>query len=346
MSDALPPLSTAKPGFFARDRNFTRLLFLFVILFVIFSLLRPDMFLRWSNFQSMMKQFPEFGLMALGVAVTMITGGIDLSIVNIANLSAVIAAKFMLAYAPRGTPTTQAIITIAAAILIALAVGALCGALNGLLVAKIGIPAILATLGTQQLYMGIAIVSTGGRPVSGLPTLYSRYGSMSVWGRSIPVVLLVFVFCAAVVAIVLSRTRFGAKLYMLGANPKAAVFAGLKNARLLIMTYMMSGLLGATAGLVMMARSNSAKADYGVSYTMQSILLAVLGGVSPTGGKGTVGGVVMAILVLQLISSALNMFENVSNFYRDILWGVVMIGVLVANHYLAKRETRRQAAAK
>ena len=345
MSEPLPALNTAKPGFFARDRNFTRLLGLFVMLFILFTILRPDAFLRWSNFQSMAKQFPEFGLMALGVSVAMITGGIDLSVVNIANLSAIVAAKFMLEYAPRGTPATQTVMVIGGAILISLAIGALCGALNGVLIAKVGIPAILATLGTQQLFMGIAIVVTGGRPVSGLPTMYSRYGNYSLW-RSIPVVLLVFIFCAAVVAVILSRTRFGAKLYMLGANPKAAIFAGLKNAKLLVCAYMMSGLLGATAGLIMMARSNSAKADYGISYTMQGILLAVLGGVSPTGGKGTVGGVVMAILVLQMISSALNMFENVSNFYRDILWGAVMIGVLVANHYIAQRETRRQAAAK
>lgn len=321
----------AKPGLLARDKNFTRLLGLFIVLFVICALLKPDLFLRWSNFQSMAKQFPEFGLMAIGVAVTMLTGGIDLSIVNIANLSAVLSAKLMLAYAPRGTPFDQMVTVILLAIAFALVVGALCGAVNGLLVSKVGIPAILATLGTQQLFMGLAIVATGGRPVSGLPIIYSRYGNRNLFGY-VPVVLVVFVVCALAVGILLSRTRFGAKLYMLGTNAKAATFAGLANARLLIGTYMLSGILGAVAGLVMMARSNSAKADYGVSYTMQSILVAVLGGVTPTGGKGNVAGVVMAVLILQVLSSVLNMFENISNFYRDILWGTVMIGVLVANN--------------
>ena len=332
----------AQPGFFRRDTNFTRLLVIFILVFVGCAILKPDLFLTWSNFQSMAKQFPEFGLMAIGVAVTMLTGGIDLSIVNIANLATVLAAKFMIAYAPRGTPTGQVIVVIVAAMVLALFVGALCGAVNGLLVAKIGIPAILATLGTQQLFMGLAIVVTDGRPVSGLPFLYARYGNRSLWG-AVPVVLIVFVVCALAVGILLSKTKFGAKLYMLGANPKAAVFAGLNNTRLLIMAYMISGLLGAMAGLIMMARSNSAKADYGVSYTMQSILIAVLGGVSPTGGRGNVQGVVVAILILQLLSSVLNMFENISNFYRDILWGVVMVGVLVANHYINARELRKES---
>ncbi len=333
---------TRKPGFFRRDRNFTRLLGLFVILFLAFSIMRPEAFLRWSNFQSMAKQFPEFGLMAIGVGLTMITGGIDLSIVNIANLSAVIAAKAMITYAPKGSPLGQVLTVVVAAMAVSLAVGALSGAFNGLLIAKVGLPPILATLGTGQLFMGLAIVATDGRPVSGLPALYSRYGNRNLF-QAVPVVLLVFILSAAVIAVILSKTRFGSELYLLGANPKAAVFAGLKKVRLLVTTYMLSGLLGAVAGLIMMARSNSAKADYGISYTMQSILLAVLGGVSPAGGRGTVGGVVMAILVLQLISSALNMFENISNFYRDILWGAVMIGVLIVNYYINLREIRREA---
>lgn len=342
MPDA--PLDLApRPGLLARDKNFTRLFGLFVILFILCSLLKPDLFLRPANFLSMAKQFPEFGLMSIGVAVVMLTGGIDLSIVNIANLSAVIAALIMRSYAPRGTPQDKIILVIFTAIFVALIIGVLCGIFNGLMVAKIGIPPILATLGSGQLFMGLAIVATDGRPVSGLPFIYSRFANRSLFGV-LPVVLVVFIVCAVAVGVILSKTRFGAKLYMLGANAKAAVFAGLKTTRLLVMTYVISGMLGAVAGLIMMARSNSAKADYGISYTMQSILVAVLGGVSPNGGKGNVIGVVMAVLILQMLSSVLNMFENISNFYRDILWGVVMIGVLIANYHINAREMRKQQA--
>ncbi len=193
--------------------------------------------------------------------------------------------------------------------------------------------------------MGLAIVATDGRPVSGLPMIYARTGNRSLFG-AVPLVLLVFIVCAAAVGVVLGSTAFGAKLYMLGTNAKAATFAGLRNVRLAVLAYMTSGILGAVAGLIMMARSNSAKADYGVSYTMQSILVAVLGGVDPAGGKGNVQGIVMAVLILQLLSSALNMFENISNFYRDIRWGVVMIGGRVANHHINARELEKQRKGK
>lgn len=333
-------LQPARPGFFARDKNFTRLLAIFAAVFVLCSLLKPDLFLKMSNFQSMAKQFPEFGLLSIGVAVAMLTGGIDLSVVNVANLAAVLAAKVMVEYAPRGAPPGRAVAVVIVAMALALFVGALCGVVNGVLVAKIGIPAILATLGTQQLFMGLAIVVTSGRPISGLPLVYARHGNRNIFG-AVPAVLVVFVVCALLAALILSLTKFGAKLYMLGANATAARFAGLANDRLYVLAYAMSGTLAAVAGLIMMARSNSAKADYGVSYTMQSILIAVLGGVSPNGGRGNVQGVVMAVLILQLLSSALNMFENISNFYRDILWGAVMIGVLVVNHVVNTREEKR-----
>lgn len=336
--DLLPP---KRPGLFARDANLARLLAIFAIIFALCALMKPGLFLTVSNFQSMAKQFPEFGLLSIGVALTMLTGGIDLSVVNIGNFSAVLAAKFMIAYAPRGTPAERMAAVIAAAVALSLFVGALCGAVNGLLVSKIGVPAILATLGTQQLFMGLAIVVTSGRPISGLPMMYSRYGNRNLLG-AVPVVLLVFIVCAVLAGVVLSHTKFGAKLYMLGSNAVAARFAGLATDRLYVFAYMMSGVLASAAGLIMMARSNSAKADYGVSYTMQSILVAVLGGVSPSGGRGNIQGVVMAVLILQLLSSALNMFENISNFYRDILWGAVMISVLIVNYVINAREERKE----
>ncbi|MDR1611218.1 MAG: ABC transporter permease [Planctomycetota bacterium] len=331
-----------RPGFFGRDKNFTRLLAIFVLVFIGCAILKPDLFLKASNFQSMAKQFPEFGLLSIGVALTMLTGGIDLSVVNIGNLAAVLAARVMISFAPKGSSPEQTLTVVVAAMVLALFVGALCGAVNGLLVSKIGIPAILATLGTQQLFMGLAIVVTSGRPISGLPMIYARYGNRNIFG-AVPVVLAVFAVSALIVGVLLSRTRFGAKLYMLGSNATAARFAGINVDRLYVLAYMLSGLLAAVAGLIMMARSNSAKADYGISYTMQSILIAVLGGVSPNGGRGNVQGVVAAVLILQLLSSVLNMFENISNFYRDILWGIVMIGVLIINYLINVRDLRRQS---
>lgn len=335
-------MEAIKRKFDLKDKNFARLLMILAIVFVLCSMLKPSLFLKSSNFISMAKQFPEFGILAIGISMTMLTGGIDLSAVYVANLSAICAAKFMMAMAPKGTPAGQTIPIIFVGILIALAVGCVCGLINGALVAKFGIPAILATLGTQQLFCGLAIVITEGRSLSGLPTLYSKYGTKTLFGF-LPVPLIIFLLCACATGFLLAKTSFGSKLYLLGTNPTASRFAGLNNDKLLIGTYGCAGTLSAAAGMLMMASSNSTRADYGSSYTMQCILIAVMGGISPSGGVGNIKGVVVAVVILQMLSSALNMFENVSNFYRDIIWGLALIAVLIFNYVINDRESKKSS---
>lgn len=323
----------------AEDSNLIRLLIVFAFVFTLMSVLKPDLFLRPGNFVSMATQFPEYGLMAIGISLTMIAGGIDLAVVGTANLSAIVAAKYLIATAPKGSPSEQVLMAILVAIPLALLVGLLCGAFSGFLVSRLGIPPILATLGTQQLFTGFAIVLTSGRPLSRLPLLYSEIGNTELFGF-LPVPFLVYTAVALVVAFLLAKTRFGLRLYLLGTNAKAASYAGINNASMLVRTYMLSGLLSSVAGLIMMARANSAKADYGASYTLQCVLIAVLGGVDPNGGFGTVRGVTLAVLILQFLSTGLNMFEHVSNFYRDVIWGGVLILALIFNWAIARRRIR------
>lgn len=321
------------------DRNVVRLLFVLLFVFALMTALKPHLFLRPGNFVSMATQFPEYGLMAIGISLAMISGGIDLAVVGTANLSAIVAAKYLIAVAPRGSPADQVLGAIAVAVPLALLVGLAAGAFSGFLIARLGIPPILATLGTQQLYTGFAIVLTSGRPLSTLPLLYSRIGNTELFGF-IPVPFLLYALAAAAVGLMLGKSRFGLRLYLLGTNSKAALYAGINNTSVLVRTYMLSGLLSAVAGLIMMARANSAKADYGASYTLQCVLIAVLGGVDPNGGFGTVRGVTLAVLILQFLSTGLNMFENVSNFYRDVIWGGVLILALVFNWVIARRRER------
>jgi simple sugar transport system permease protein len=325
-----------------RDQNLARLLVMLGVVFALMAVLRPEQFVTPANFGSMMRQFPEYGIMAIGVSLTMITGGIDLGVVGTANLSAILAAKLMFAAVPRGAPPEQALPYLALAVLVALACGLACGAFAGLLISRFKIPAILATLGTQQLYTGIAIGITNGRPQSGLPLLYSKIGNTEFFGL-FPLSFLVFLVVAVGIAFLLSSSRFGMYLYMLGTNSKAALYAGLGNTSILIRTYMLSGLLSSVAGLIMMARANSAKAEYGAPYTLQCVLIAVLGGIDPSGGFGKIVGVTLAIFILQFLSSGLNMFNNISNFYRDVIWGGVLILVLVFNRLLSQRAERRAA---
>jgi simple sugar transport system permease protein len=324
----------------AGDQNLWRLLVLLVLVFALMTVLRPNQFVTLADFNSMMRQFPEYGIMAIGISLAMITGGIDLGVVGTANLSAIVAAKFLLGAVLKGAPPSQVLPYICVAVLLALATGLVCGCFAGLLISRCNIPAILATLGTQQLFTGIAIGITDGRPQSRLPLLYSKIGNTEFF-NFFPLSFVIYLVIAVGIGLMLSRARFGSYMYMLGSNTKASRYAGLNNASIILRTYMLSGILSSVAGLIMMARANSAKADYGSPYTLQCVLIAVLGGVDPNGGFGNIAGVTLAILILQFLSSGLNMFNNVSNFYRDVIWGGVLILVLVFNWLLSRRAERK-----
>lgn len=318
---------------FYRDSHLVRLLIMFITIFVMLSIVNPNKFLSINNFQSMAFQFPEFGLLSIAIMLTIITGGIDLSVVGVANLTGIIVAKILIFGGLRDLPQGKMILVIILAIIIGIIIGAVCGLINGNLVSRIGINPILATLGSMQLFTGAAIIITGGKSISGLPVLYSKIGAGMVFGM-IPISLIVFVLAIIVIGYLLRRTRYGLSIYMMGSNPLVAKFSGLDNTMLLNRTYMYSGILASISGLIMLAYYNSAKADYGSTYTLQCVLIVVLAGVNPAGGSGSVAGLTIAILILQLLSSGLNMFSAISSFYKPLIWGVVLIIVMVSKYYV------------
>lgn len=306
------------------DGNILRLLAIFVIILAVSGITKGTSFLNVGNLQSMAKTLTEYGLMAVGCGITMISGGIDLSTVYIANLCGILA----------GLTMNESSSSIVLAIIVALVVGALCGIFNGFLVSVLKIPAMLATLGTYQLYMGIAVVASKGSTVSGVNS-FSSFAYMTVAG--IPMPFIVFVLMIVVISFIMGKTKFGKRVHLVGTNEKASKFAGINTVSVLIRTYMLSGIVSAVAGLLSLSRINSAKADFGSSYTMQTILISVLGGINPDGGFGSIPGVAIAVLILQMLSSYLNMFPNISNYYRDLIWGVALIAVLIMNFTIEKR---------
>ena len=307
------------------DGNILRLLAIFVVITAVAGLTKGTKFINTGNLQSMAKSLTEYGLMSVGVGIAMISGGIDLSTVYVANLCGILAGMTM-------KSTGGGII---AAVAVALVVGILCGAFNGFLVSVLKIPAMLATLGTYQLYMGIAIVCSKVRTVSGIPREFSSFSQMMILG--IPLPFIIFILMIIIIAFIMSKTKFGKRVYLVGTNEKAAKFAGINTKSVLIRAYILSGLVSAVAGLLSLSRISSAKADFGSSYTMQTILIAVLGGVNPNGGFGSIPGIAIAVLILQMLSSYLNMFPSISNFYRDMIWGVALIAVLIMNYVIDKR---------
>jgi len=313
-----------------KDNNLIRLLIIFVALFILFSLTKGSAFLKLNTFKTMGILFPEFGILSIAMALSLFVGGIDLSVVFVANLSSVILGKILKASITSQTPMDQAIPVIILSFVVAILIGVVCGAINGYLIAGVGIPPILATLGTQSLFLGISVVITGGTTLSKLPSQLSSILNSNIVG--IPVSAVIFFVIAILIGFVISKTRLGYSLRMLGTNPKATVFSGLSNMKLTIYNFMIIGGLAAIAGIVMTGRLNSVKADNGSSYTMQAILIAVLGGIDPNGGKGNIQGVTLAIIIVQMISTWLSMFEGLSNFYRQIIWGGLLLFVLIFNY--------------
>ncbi|MEO0999039.1 MAG: ABC transporter permease [Pseudomonadota bacterium] len=321
-----------------------RLAIIAVLVFALMSVLAPERFLSPQNLTSMAFQFPEFAILALAMTITMTTGGIDLSVVGVSNLSAVVAAAILTSFSGPGMVGAAAVLWLGVALLAALAVGAAAGLANGLLVSRFGLPPILATLGSGLVFTGFAVAMTGGSAVMGFPEVVAVIGNARIF--YIPVPLIIFALLALGLHVLLTRTGFGLRVTMYGANPLAALFAAIDVDRILIRVYVIAGMFSAIAGMVIMSRANSAKADYGSSYLLLAVLIAVLGGVNPYGGYGKVVGVVLAVLSMQFLSSGLNMLQ-VSNFARELIWGALLILVMVINttNWAALRARRTPAGA-
>ncbi|MDO4546675.1 MAG: ABC transporter permease [Clostridia bacterium] len=319
-----------------RDVHISRLILITAawLVFMAFSL--STKFYSVISFQTMGAQFPEFGLMSLGVMLCMITGGIDLSVVGVANLTSITMGILLKSLMDaEGAINPMAIVL---AFALGIIIGALAGFLNGVLVSKVRIPPILATLGTQQLFLGIGIVLTEGKAVSRLPTEYAQMIAGKVF-NAIPVQLVIFAVVAAIIGFLMLKTTYGQRIYMLGVSPRAAHFSGLKNDALLITTYTISGVCAALGGLIMLANYNSARSDYGAVYTLQCVLIVVLGGVSPSGGRGKLSGVLLSICVLQMLTSGLNRFRQLNAFLIPLIWGGILVLVMVANYFTERKKS-------
>jgi len=317
------------------SKDFT-LFIIMMAVFVLLSIAMPSKFLTGINLQSMASQFPEFGLLALAMMMAMITGGIDLSVVSISNFTGVIAALILSGSMDSSTPAGVAILY---AVLAVVAVSIVCGLINGLLIAVIGVPPILATLGTQGLFIGLAIVITKGHSVSGFPEAFMGLGGGTILG--IPVPFLIFAIIAFLVSVLLKRTRQGFNMYMVGSNPIVSKFSGVNNTKVLINTYVLTAVLAGLASLIMISRVNSMRPGYGTAYLLQAILVAVLGGTDPDGGFGNVRGLIMGIVILQITQSGLNIM-SFSPFFKKFIWGFALLAIMVINFLLHKYNEKKR----
>lgn len=307
------------------------LLIVFAAVFVLLSVMSPGKFLTTANLRSMCFQIPEFGLFAIAMMVTILTGGINLSVVTSGTLGSILAALVLSHATANGM---SAGVAIALAMLTNLAISALCGLLNGWVISYIGAAAMLTTLGTSTLFEGLGLLISKGSSISGFPTEFFWIGNGTVLG--IPVPTLIFLILTVVTWLLLEKTAWGAGIYIVGCNPKAADFSGIDVRRVTMLGYVYSGFLSGVATIIMMSRYNSARIDYGESYLMQTVAAAVLGGTLISGGYGRVGGVVVAVATLQCVSSGLNIF-GLDTSLTTMITGLILIGVLTANFIAANR---------
>jgi ribose transport system permease protein/rhamnose transport system permease protein/inositol transport system permease protein len=294
------------------------LLLFFIGLIIMMSLLSPS-FLTIDNLLSVTQQMSEFGVLALGVTVIIITSGIDLSVGSIAGLTTIVIA---MSYGWSGS--------LVAAILLGILAGALCGAFNGVLIAKIGVPPILVTLGTMTFFNGIALVLSKGNAISDLPEEFYFVGQGYLFGN-VPVQTVIFLVLAILTSLLLSKTPWGRRVYAVGNNSVAAVFSGVQVDKVLLYVYIFAGIMAAISGWIISSRVSTARADLGAVYVMQSIAATVLGGTNIAGGSGTIFGTVIGVSVFAVLANGLNLI-GVSPFAQNLLMGLALIMVLLINN--------------
>ena len=311
-----------------RDTTNIYLLVILAVLIGVFSLMLSGKFFSIANLQSIAFQVPELGILSMAMMIALLSGGLNLAIIVTANMAGIVAAAILTHFIPEGASGAGTVLVIGMAVLAALATALLIGILNGWIIAFLGVSPILATLGTMTLIGGLNVALTKGYVISGFPAPILFIGNGVVFG--IPMPMLIFAGCAVFVSLLLRRTAFGISVYMMGSSEKAALYSGIHIRKMLLKIYALSGFLCGIAALVMISRFNSAKAGYASSYLLVTILAAVLGGVDPFGGFGKMMGLVLALLVLQVISSGLNLI-GLSGHLPIALWGGILIFVLFLN---------------
>ena len=274
-------------------------------------------FLTARNFSNLIAALMEVAIMALPMALIVILGEIDLSVEAMAGLASAILGVLWAAGVPLwiGIP-------------IVLLVGALGGVFNGTLVARVGLPSLVVTLGTLALFRGLALVIIGQRGVSDYPTEFTNLGFGKVPGTVIPWPFVIFLAIALVLGIVLHRTWVGRHIFAVGKNAGVARFSGVPVSRLRIGLFALSGLIAALAGVILTSRLSSSRADNGQGMTLIVVTVVLLGGVNIFGGSGSIPGVVLAVLAVAVMQNALRL-AGVSIDVQAIALGLLLIGSVI-----------------
>ncbi len=296
-----------------------------LLICAVLSFLSP-VFLTAPNLINVIRQISINGILAIGMTLIIITGGIDLSVGSQVALTGAVVAGLL----SSGT-------SIALAIIVGLAAGALIGFINGTIITKGGVPPFIVTLGMLTAARGITLIYTGGRPIYNLGSTFRFFGAGYVGGIPVPVIILGIILIIS--HFVAKHTVFGREVYAVGGNPEAAVYSGVNKNKRLVQVYTFMGFLSAITGIVLTSRLGSADPTAGTGFELDAIAAVVIGGTSMFGGEGAVTGTMIGALIIGVINNGLNLL-NVSSYYQQVIKGVIVVGAVLMDGYARNKQKK------
>lgn len=304
---------------------------IFLVLVLFFSATTPN-FRTTGNTITILRQVSIIGIMSIGMAMVLLTGGLDLSVGAQIGFTGTFTA--MLIVKMGVNPVVS--------IILGILMGTLIGFINGMVITYTGMPAMIATLGMTNAVRGLAYILTGGIPVYGLPPAVAKIGQGHVGSIPIPVIIMSVVLIIG--AFVLNKTFFGRYIYAIGSNKEAARLSGLKVNQIQVLVYTICGFLVGIAGIVMMGRVNSGQPIAGQHLEMDAITACVVGGCSSTGGEGRVMGILGGVLVMGVLSNGMAVM-GLSEYPQMVMKGLVLILAVGFDHLSRKRAKKAKKIA-
>lgn len=353
MTQSSQTLQRSRPGLFGDGFDIGQMLlkgrafFALIAIIIVFSLLSPYYF-SVSNFLTMSSHVAIYAILALGMLLVILNGGIDLSVGSTLGLSGIVAGFFMQGVTVHalGVKLFPAVWVV---VLLSCLMGAVVGLINGVLIARFKVPAFVATLGVMYVVRGIALLITNGLTYNNLSgeadlgnTGFNWLGFNRLGG--VPIGVLVMIVIAIAGSLMLNRTAFGRWLYASGGNERAAELSGVPTKRVQILVYMLSGICAAIAGLILSSQLTSAGPTAGTSYELTAIAAVVIGGAALTGGRGNIRGTLLGAFVIGFLSDGL-VIIGISSYWQTVFTGGVIVLAVLLNAVQYRRRSKKPAAA-
>lgn len=284
-------------------------------------------FLTVNNILNIFNQASLNVFIAIGMMMTMLIGGIDLSVGSVLAISSVLAARFFF---------QDDLVSIVLGILFAMLIGIACGLVNGTMVAVFKLPAFLVTFGMSQICRGFAYLYMNGKVFNGFSDSFKVIGKGRLVGK-VQMPILISLVCLVLMAVFLKKSILGRQIYVTGANPSCAKYSGINTNKITMLCYAFSGMFAALAGVVYISRLDAAEATIGTSFANDAIAAAAIGGISFAGGKGNVYGTVIGAVLLTLIKNGMNQL-GIATEYQKLVTGLVIIIAVLIDRKSAKIE--------